>query len=124
MNDPQAMAASQTTTQPTPEETLRKENSELFLEVRRQKALIEDLKGQIARYDASSLLSPSQAAANNEIAAQFYAMNNEQNEIAKVFRNEFADEIAAGKHNGSFSAIVIGYLREYKKLTARRRWLR
>lgn len=87
------------------EKTLRRENASL-------RETIADLAGQIKRHSESQVISPGQLEAFAAQKSAFEAANAEMNAIAIFLRENFAKEIAAGRHsNRSLSDIVCGYMR-------------
>lgn len=76
-----------------------------------------DLVGQIDWHSKAITISPENLEALKTQRDQFDAMKYEQDEIAKFLRIAYANEIAAGAHNGrSISDVVNFYLGELKEL--------
>lgn len=120
--------------QPSVEELLREDIKGLRLEraqdteilriirseLRAANDRIADLSSQIDWKSKAKILTEGEA---ENIAAQrreWEAMNNEQNAIARFFRDHYGSEIASGAHSGrSLSSVVCQYLGELKALKAK-----
>lgn len=94
-------------------------DGDLKLENAALRERLKDLDAQVQKLQASRLIAPHEEAANAEMATQWRALNAEKNEIAKFFRENYQREIERGEHAvGSFSSLVIRYLRRERAVGA------
>lgn len=92
-------------------------------ELRAANERVADLAGQIDWKSKAKILTEAEAAGIADLRAQFEALNDSQNQIAKFLRDNYSAEITNGSHNGrSLSNIVCGYLGELQERRKRLPW--
>ena len=101
---------------------LRDEIRTLRSELRAANERIADLANQIDWKSKAKILTESEAEGIADLRKQFDAMKNEQDRIARFFRNYYSAEIERGEHAGlSLAEVVCKYLaRERGKAIAQK----
>lgn len=102
------------------EDILRDELRTARSELRAANERIADLQAQIKQHGESRVIAPYEEEAIREQARAFAAMNDQQNEIAKFLRTNYASEISNGEHAGmSLVDVIKRYLSRERQATAK-----